>query len=327
MGEKKLSAVSYAKAFAIILVILGHSLSQYQRLGGVFSAVTATLFRFIYAVHVPLFFAVAGFLCHSQHIGHYYWKKVCRLLVPFVTFSLLKIFYSNVISSDFAHGDSLASQLADAFLYGRLYWFIYCMFVVYLISPVLWIHKSVAWILIPILIVVNALNERYHFWRNDDFTPFQIGRVSMYLVYFASGYAVRNFIKDFPSVKKLRPVIFASVGFVLGAVFFALALLGKFPQDYLCGLVLTYTLMLFLTGIALLTSQGNAVLEKFATYSLQCMFLDSFYKAILFALATHFFRINMPMVFLLAAPDCVLSLATSILLDKLPKPVKFAVGL
>ena len=327
MGEKKLSVVSYTKAFAIILVILGHALSQYQRLGGEFSAVTAALFRFIYAVHVPLFFAVAGFLCHSQHIGHYYWKKVCRLLVPFVTFSLLKIFYSNLISSDFAHGNSLTAQIVDAFLYGRLYWFIYCMFVVYLISPVLWIHKSVAWILIPILILVNGLNERYHFWRNDDFTPFQVGRVSVYLVYFASGYAIRNFIKNFPSVRNLRPMICASVGFVLGAVFFVLAVFGKFPQNYLCNLALTYTLMMFLVGIALLLPQGNAILEKFATYSLQCMFLDSFYKAILFAMATHFFRLNLPMVFFLAALDCTLSLATSILLDKLPKSLKFAVGL
>ena len=327
MSETKLSGVSYAKAFAIILVILGHAFSRYQEIGGEFSSVTATFVRFIYAVHVPLFFAVAGFLCHSQHIGHYYWKKVCRLLVPFVTFSLLKIFYSNVISSDFAHGNSLASQIMDAFLYGRLYWFIYCMFVVYLISPILWIHKSVAWILIPVLILVNTLNERYHFWRSDDFTPFQIGKVSVYLVYFASGYAVRNFIKDFPPAKKLRPMIFASVGFALGVVLFILTLLGKFPQDYLCSLVLTYTLMLFLVGTALLLPQGKAILEKFATYSLQCMFLDSFYKAILFTLATHFFRLNLSMVFFLAALDCTLSLATSILLDKLPKSLKFAVGL
>ena len=247
-NKNQSSCINYLKAFAIILVIIGHCLTYYDKSFGVEGVIFRTVVRFIYACHVPLFFIIAGYLSHKQNIKSYYLKKFKRLLIPFLTFSILKLFYSNVISDSFAHADSFSYQLFDAFIYGRLYWFVYCMLIIYLISPVLWINNVISYIAIPLLIGINIVNEKYNLWPVSDFTPFQLGRVSIYAVYFISGYSIRQLVNT-NIIKKItlsftNKLILTLFAFVFASVLFILDIHELLPNNYSCSLFLTYILVL-----------------------------------------------------------------------------------
>ena len=136
--DKRTSAnLDYLKAFAAFLVVLGHCLSYYTAWQPLplFAGIAEDL---IYHVHVPLFFAISGFLCHRQPLRPYYKKKVLRVLVPFWFFAFLKVFFSTVIVRHFAHADTIGGQLYDAFVIGRAYWFAYAIFLMLLIAPLFW---------------------------------------------------------------------------------------------------------------------------------------------------------------------------------------------
>lgn len=328
MKEKiTLPAINYAKAFAIILVIFGHSLSYYNTNINELPPLLSVIMSFIYLIHVPLFFAVAGYLCHKQNLRLFYIKKINRLLIPFITFVLLKLFYSNVISDSFAHGDSIFAQLFDAFIYGSVYWFVYSLFFIYLLSPVLWLHKFVSYFAIVLLVIFNVLNHRYNFMRTDVFTPFQIGRTSQYSLYFVIGYAFKQLNDDFLFLKRINKYVFSISGFVLSSLLFILSLLKIMPDNYFISLGITCSLMAFIVGLCMILPPDIAVLNVFSKYSLQCMFLDSFYKVILYILFLKIFHKHLIIVFIAAFLNSLFCLITSIFLNKMPEKFKFLFGL
>lgn len=77
--QKRLFYLDVMKGILIILVILGHSIqdtiSDYQN---------NFLFRFIYSFHMPLFFAISGYLTFKNKYDKTLLKKrALQLLVPF----------------------------------------------------------------------------------------------------------------------------------------------------------------------------------------------------------------------------------------------------
>lgn len=88
-------SLDVAKGIAIILVVLGHSLT-----GDIFNSDTIIdvaaniIFDFVYSFHMPVFFAISGYLFYNA------WnlsrrgtikKKALRLLIPYITFSVIYI--------------------------------------------------------------------------------------------------------------------------------------------------------------------------------------------------------------------------------------------
>ena len=128
---KKNDSIDYLKAFAAILVVTHHAILYSG--ADVTAGILEKLFTLIISVHVPLFFMIAGYLCRRQPLMPYFRKNFLRIIVPFVTFSLLKILYSHWISDEFAHAVSLPDQLIDAFVMGGL-----------LLVPLC--HRAVLWL-------------------------------------------------------------------------------------------------------------------------------------------------------------------------------------
>ena len=89
--SSRIVTIDYLKAFAIILVILGHSLSFYANNISSLPNGMKVFSSLVYAVHVPLFFFMAGYLCHKQNVKRFYKKKFMRIIVPFITFTVLKL--------------------------------------------------------------------------------------------------------------------------------------------------------------------------------------------------------------------------------------------
>ncbi|MDE6109114.1 MAG: acyltransferase family protein, partial [Muribaculaceae bacterium] len=77
------------KGIAIFMVVMGHVLTMCVR-----EIDRATLFKFIGAVHMPLFFFISGWMTYrSDGRGAALGKRAAQLLVPMLFMSTLWIWY------------------------------------------------------------------------------------------------------------------------------------------------------------------------------------------------------------------------------------------
>ena len=75
--------VDWAKALGILLVVMGHSVYAY-----------GDVTRFIFVIHMPLFFFISGYLFKTTRS----WREVSvsnvkTLLIPYVGFNVIGFFY------------------------------------------------------------------------------------------------------------------------------------------------------------------------------------------------------------------------------------------
>lgn len=109
MGIKHNKTLDVAKGIAIILVVLGHSFPN-----NIFNGYTNVdimakiIYDFVYSFHMPIFFTIAGYFFFNawrQHKKGTLAKKAMRLLIPYLSFSIiyipLRMFASSLANSDF----------------------------------------------------------------------------------------------------------------------------------------------------------------------------------------------------------------------------------
>jgi len=94
-SKERLVQFDLIKAFAIILVIVGHTI-QYLGPNAVYDSI---LYRVIYSFHMPLFVMISGYFCKrslQQPVHEMIIKKARQLLLP-VLFGCLLIFVVDVL--------------------------------------------------------------------------------------------------------------------------------------------------------------------------------------------------------------------------------------
>ncbi len=133
------------KGIAIILVVIGHF--DLENLSPYWYFPVRNIFYFF---HIPLFFLIAGYLfgkyeaeklkpLNIKHYVEFIQKKAQRLLIPYVSVTFLVILIKSMVERE-----SIAptGQLLKQFLtgdpqYGPFLWFLYAMFIVLILSPLL----------------------------------------------------------------------------------------------------------------------------------------------------------------------------------------------
>lgn len=253
MITNKEDYIDYLKAFSIILVIVGHALSFYSKTYQPLLREWRILELLIYSVHVPLFFAIAGFLCHRQKVLPFYKKKIFRILIPFITFSLLKLIYTNCISNHFVHADNVREQIIDAFVYGNLYWFCYAILLIFLLSPILWTRdgKGIKRISVYIVIAFAAFSTISQMLNISLPNIFQIKNAIYYFPFFAVGYFINQQKTQFEEMTQKYYIFltFLSAFVIIGYLSFVLTDTVKdnfFPAKF----IVSFALMLFLLRLA-----------------------------------------------------------------------------
>lgn len=144
MSYKREIWIDYVKAFACVLVALGH-LAQSLVHAGIM--LDSSFYRYfnnaIYSFHVPLFFICSGYLYQKTRnvISFSSWKenlseKFVALGVPYVFFSFVTWFIKNVFSNSV---NTQADGLFDTLLLrpSSPYWYLYALFFIYLVTPTL----------------------------------------------------------------------------------------------------------------------------------------------------------------------------------------------
>lgn len=136
--NKRLTAIDYTRALAIILVVAGHW--QPDVIPGWWRSAVSLIYTF----HMPLFLAMSGYLYMYTLGRHSYPRflegKVKRLLIPYVTTSVIVITIKLFSQSDGAYVQNpvgLSSYLEIFYLpaAGYYLWFIWALWWMFVITP------------------------------------------------------------------------------------------------------------------------------------------------------------------------------------------------
>ena len=190
-GERKPSRireVDLLRGVAIILMITGHSFIVHPiNIQDV--SWCAALRHWIYTFHMELFFLLAGCVYHCSDYRKYIGKKIDRLAVPYLFFGLIALLLHSagleVVNRQTTFGAGLVKLLTQ----GGNYWFLYALFVLYLIYPLIdkvcrkpWMEYALAVGLVA-MISFMALPGLFELRNVVYYTPyFVLGRYSIRLL-------------------------------------------------------------------------------------------------------------------------------------------------
>lgn len=272
MEKKRLSFVDVAKGIGIALVVLGHSFQPDDPI--------------IFAVHMPLFFFISGYLFSAgDSIGGFVARKFRGLYVPFAFWNVLLLivaaafgwFGMSLFSTDLLRRIGLTLALSHKSQFLGATWFLGGMFAV----TILYRLSDAALAKVPVLwrrvfqFVVFAGISAFSF---STLIPYSWNRPLVLSFFFGVGALARQFEKTFPDRMFYR---LWAVPIAL-AIFFPIALTQvahQGPNKYsspilflICGLAGTYALIWFSRWLDASSSRvarmGVKVLSFFGAQSL-----------------------------------------------------------
>lgn len=305
--------IDYLKAFASILVVVHHHLAYYESLTKISGGIQLASIL-CHSVNVSLFIVIAGYLCHKQSVNQYYVKKLKRILLPFITFSVLKLVYSLFISNEFAHGTNLLEYIYNYTIIGNQYWFAYAMIMIFLAAPLLWKfpkHNYRFWILIVLIMAIMlSIYDLLEFNFLSDY--FQLKNAIHYFWFFIFGYMLKhvdvNKVLCIDLVKNKMPIMCFTT---LIAVTIYSVLYYKcgynyqgFPVRPILGLLLGGSLY----SITFLIPCDLKLFILISKYSLQIMFFDGLYRIVIFKVLRMVGAFDLTTIML----GCILNIAMTI---------------
>lgn len=275
------------KGIAIFLVVLGHSIIEYP-IDLHQNAVCNFIFRWLSGVHMPLFFLISGF-CFSYR-GEYkpfIFKKIKRILIPYLAFNLIDMFprflFPDLVNRSRGIGDSIQRILLE----GGEYWFLYVLFLIFLIYPLLdrWIadNQYLSLGMLPLLLVLN--------FACRGISVFLVDRVFYYLFYFTIGIILKKTFGKALFDKKINKGKTAAAIALLAAVWLVLIALRKAYLDIPEALIGILTFYLFVQFTSV-----TRLFARFGEYSLQLYLLNGFLLVMSRTAAVLVFKITDPFV-------------------------------
>ena len=215
-NKKRIEWIDYLKVFACILVVIGHLIQSLQKSNiDNYENITSFINWFIYLFHMPLFFAVSGYL-YEMNKKQFSWKqyknfvikKIINFGVPYIVFYLIYVIINMVFASSVNNPRGIEEIKGIVNNPMAPYWFLYALLSIFIFIPllekVLKENKKVIFIvLIALKIISIFINTKIYlidsFFENA--------------IYFYLGCIINNgiiILKD-KSIKR----IIKNVGFVL----------------------------------------------------------------------------------------------------------------
>lgn len=198
--KHKYLELDYLKGIGIVLVILGHSFAftGFDLVNKEKYFIYYYIFNFIYSFHMPLFFIVAGFLSNKEYeIKSFYISKIKRLLIPYIFINIID-YIPRYLFSNFVNNSS-NSLIRVVFYSGVATWFVYTLFMIFLIFPVLdkfIFRRDKYHLFLYFLLGINVLDLEIF-----NVNIFTLNRILFYLTYFYFGYILKNYYEKFQKNK------------------------------------------------------------------------------------------------------------------------------
>ena len=284
--------ISVLRGFAILLVLLGHSILAYPINLETYSW-CKLLHNYIYSFHMQLLFIISGYLYaigSKKPYMQYIKGKFFRLLVPYFVFSLL-VTLSRFLFSNFVNRQidlPIVDIITNILLYAGQYWFLYVLFFIFAAFP----------------LIENMLNRRLYKYAVIgawiylllfplDIETFAIPSIIYHGFFFFIGYSlVQKNINQITLWLNNKYVFFCMVLLFL--------LVCHIPEgtnvvaSIICpfiGSALFYGIVLRLRNTLVIN-----IVSMFGEYSLQLYLLDGFALALIRHVLINVFNIHDPSV-------------------------------
>lgn len=183
---KRQSEIDWLRGFAIFLVVLGHAIIVFP-INLYEIAWCKYLINLINSIHMPLFFAISGY-CFSMrgNYGAYLMKRAKRLLIPYFVCSFAGIIPRLIFPTLVNGTEPVSDTIKGIIFYGHGYWFLYTLFLIDVIFPLvnkgLQRNKTVCLIgVVALAIVKNVMPSILTF-----------SSVAYYMFFFVMGYEGRR---------------------------------------------------------------------------------------------------------------------------------------
>lgn len=246
MNRKRELWVDYAKAFACILVVLGHLLQGLNKANIEWNNLLYKYIdNFIYIFHMPLFMCLSGYLYKRYTIINskkeyiqFVKKKLINLGIPYIVFYLVYVLI-NMIFANNVNSKKGINDILNIFTNPiPPFWFLYALLFIFLITPILEkIFKQNKKIIMGIAIVLHITNI---YVKTNIYV---IDIVSQYLVYFYFGAILIDGIKE---SYKNRNVVISTIFFVLLGLIYCYILQNKIIEN---SIIVLFKFLLAILGI------------------------------------------------------------------------------
>lgn len=275
--EKKLNSgrkenLDLLKAFCIFLVVLGHVAECFLQndMFTEYYTFNNGLYQFIYSFHMPLMFAVSGYVAgmgqkrHEKEAnGTYILKSVVSLYIPYLIFNMLfvlgKLF---VLKGTVELG--MENLYFGAILPSGVFWFLLALLVIRVVSWLL--HKYLAkqeWLVLVFAVVVALAGVIVHV----EF--FALDRIVQFWVCYEAGF----FLYLAENKWKHSNIVFGAAGFVMAAV--SLVLFEDITS-YFAKIFIGIGISLFLLAITSGYRWNNPVVSLLGMQTMVIYLLHSF---------------------------------------------------
>ena len=257
-------------------MILGHSFSftRFELLNKEKYFIYYYIFNFIYSFHMPLFFIVAGFLSNREYeIKSFYISKIKRLLIPYIFINIIDYIPRHLFSS-FVNNSS-NSLVRVIFYSGVTTWFIYTLFIIFLLFPILdkFIFKKDKYCLfLYFLLGINMLNLEIF-----NVSIFTLNRILFYLTYFYFGYILKNYYEKFQENKYFNNNLI----FII-LIIFSICFLYKYSENNITKVIYPFIGFILCLKLSLFLKSYKEIkfLEFCGKNSLVIYLLEPFFGAV-----------------------------------------------
>lgn len=214
MKERNIN-IDVLRGTAILLVFLGHAIVVYpidlHEIGW-----CNWLFILVSSVHMPIFFSVSGY-CFSNKAGYFthLQKKVVRILIPYLIFNIYEMVPRTLFPQLVNRDKSLYEWFVSMLLHGGGSWFLYTLFVLFLIFPLIAkiMEKN-----LPCAVAVLATSILIYYFIPRIYY-FKLNEVVEYLPFFTGGYLLQlcrvRYMSTYETIRNIATgklcIIFASV--------------------------------------------------------------------------------------------------------------------
>lgn len=284
MKKEYFEQVDVLRGFAILLVVLGHAVAPSNVASDSISWCN-NIYTFIYTFHMALFFAISGF-CFTNRESYFSLvaKKARFLLIPYVVFNLITVVLRRILPMFSLLDKSLGQSLWDIVFYGGEIWFLYVLFEIFVLAPLLLKVTRGTWartlaVEVLLLILFFFVKDQY-FLRLSDLVYF--------MMFFLLGNALRQH-RDNPlhrmSEWTFEKKLIAFVGILIVDVA-VLVVFQRFTALAVASPV--FDLLLALLGCTLSFllidligwKPWKTVLKAFGNYSLQIYLFNGYFIAV-----------------------------------------------
>ena len=309
--KKRVIEMDILRGLGAVLVVLGHSFITHP-INIVNIGWCRFLHDFIYSFHMPLFFFVSGFVYSCKKYNEYIFKKIRRLLIPYLFFGTVSLFL-HVFGGGLV-GETVTFQqgVIKLFLYGGDYWFLYTLFLMFAIYPCLSkVKRSYVASGACLLIFLQCFIQ---------FPPiFTFSNIVYYFPYFILGDCIKSAIKEKPlKINRGMLLVLAMLALLvyIGAVIFSRIVVNvilKYLQAFsMIGLCLIFArLLVSFTRKNKRANFLNRFLLASSKYSMQIYLFNGYLLTIIRIILCSILGVVNPVVIVLAllTGNLVVSLA------------------